>query len=1081
MRSSLKRWVPVVGLAMAVAAVTPGAARAQYFGQNKVQYRTFQFKIIETEHFDVYYYDAERAAALDAARMAERAYARLSRILHHQFQGRKPIILYASHSEFQQTNALGPDDISEGVEGVTEFYKHRMVVPFTGDYAAFEHVLQHEMVHQFQYDVFSHGRIGGGMQTLANVNPPGWFMEGMAEYLSIGPLDPHTTMWMRDAALEGNLPTIEQMTYDPNVFPYRFGHALWAYVGEKWGDEAIGEILQSSVSLGIEGAFKRATGLTLDELSADWRDAIQATFLPELGQHYKARRIAQPLLTEKRSDGSLHLAPALSPDGRDIAYFSERNSFFVDLYLADAETGKVKRRLVKSSLSNNYESLRFIYSAGSWSPDGKAFAIAAKHKDRDDLVLLDVARDKEERRIVIPLNGLTTPSWSPDGQQLVFTGYDGGISDLFIVNRDGSGFRRLTNDKDADLDPSWSPDGKTIAFATDRGPETDFSELKFGNLRIALYHLDTGEIEVLTHMDYGKNINPVWAPDGKSLAFVSDRTGISNIFLFDLGDRNVYQLTDVFTGVSGITPISPVLSWAHEADRLAFSYYENGEYDVYAVDNPRSLKRAPYQETGPLPVVSLLPSVHHDSAAAQVATSTPAAPQPGEAASVYRAPSGFRASGGQPLPAETTAVQAPVSVRTLLDSTSLALPDTTEFTFRPYHVHFTADYVARPTVGYERDNFGRGFFGGTAISLSDMLGDHTLVFSGSVNGRLSEAQVLSVYVNQAHRLNWAAGFTQDPYYFYAAQSAGPCPAAECNDSTIVKEITSIERLVVRDAFAEGYYPFSRFTRVELGVHAVNVSAAVLNINDYFAPDAFGGYQLVQEGSDERNLASIGYLQPSVGYTHDNALFGYVGPFSGARSHFEVAPSFGGWRFTAATADWRRYFFARPFTLAVRGLFFGRFGRDANLFPSFLGSTELIRGYTAGSIENHECQSGLTDSTGYTGCAMLDRLIGSRVAVANVELRFPLTRSFVLGFLPIGLPPIEGALFYDAGVAWNGGDQLKLSYSPTNSIGVRSPLKSYGTSIRVNMLGWVILRFDYTKPINRPHNNAYWTISLGPTF
>src|SRR5438093_12730328 len=79
---------------------------AQYFGQNKVQYRSFNFQTIQTEHFDIYYYPDERPGALDAARMAERAYARLSRLLRHQFQSRKPIILYASHSYFPQTDGV---------------------------------------------------------------------------------------------------------------------------------------------------------------------------------------------------------------------------------------------------------------------------------------------------------------------------------------------------------------------------------------------------------------------------------------------------------------------------------------------------------------------------------------------------------------------------------------------------------------------------------------------------------------------------------------------------------------------------------------------------------------------------------------------------------------------------------------------------------------------------------------------------------------------------------------------------------------------------------------------------------------
>ena len=1063
----------IAGMTAALALFGAAPLVAQYFGQNKVQYQAFEFRIIQTEHFDVYYYAAERAAALDAARMAERWYARLSRVLHHQFQGRKPIILYASQSDFQQTNTTS-EDLGEGTGGFTEFFKHRMVLPFTGSYADLEHVLGHEMVHQFQYDIYSRGRVGAGVQTLVNVNPPGWFMEGMAEYLSIGPIDPLTSMWLRDASLEGHLPTIEEMTYDPRIFPYRFGHALWAYVGEKWGDEAIGQVLQASVSGGVEGAFKRTLGVTLDDLSSEWRDAIQTTYLPQLADHYRARRIAQPVLTEKRSEGTLHLAPALTPDGREIAYFSEKNSFFVDLYLADAETGRVKRRLVKSTLNSNYESLRFINSAGTFSPDGRYFAIAAKHKDRDDLVILDVKKDEEVRRIRIPLNGLTTPSWSPDGKQLVFTGYDGGLSDLFVVNADGSDLHRLTNDKYADLEPSWSPDGRTIAFATDRGAVTNFDDLKFGNLRIALFHLDNGTIDVLGHMDQGKNINPAWAPDGRSLAFVSDRNGISDIFLYDFTDGSIYQLTDVFTGVSGITALSPCLSWAHEADRLAFAYYEDGEYNVYAVDNPRSLKRQPYRAPAAPPVTSLLAAQRRafgGPAAAAPAVAS-AAPEPRAGTSVYRSPTGFRSSGTAPQTPDSGA-PATVSVKTLIDS-SPALPDTSEFTLKPYHTRFTPDYVARPTIGYERDNFGRGFFGGTAISLSDILGNHTIVFSGSLNGRLAEAQVLAAYINQAHRLNWAIGGSQQPLYFYLPTLVQSDPAS----GTFILT-PQIERFVIRDVFAQSFYPFSRFTRVEFGGHFANISQAILQQN--YVVDSVGNLLNVFDPVTVHG-ASVSYYGPQLALVHDNSLFGWVGPFAGSRWRFQVSPSFGTWRFTEGLADWRRYFFARPFTLALRGVFFGRFGRDADLFPQFLGSTELIRGYTAGSLINHECLTEQTSNTGQTGCPELDQLIGSRIAAANVELRFPLTRSLVLGFLPVGLPPIEGALFYDAGLAWDSHSIIKWQRDATDSPEtVRIPLRSWGGSIRMNFLGFVVLRFDYTKPLSRPHNNPYWTISLGPTF
>jgi len=983
----------MVGIAAALALFGAAPLAAQYFGKNKVQYQAFDFKIIQTEHFEVYYYPAERTAALDAARMAERWYARLSRILHHQFQGRKPIILYASQSDFQQTNIT---DVFEGLQGSTDFFKHRMVLPFTGSYAEFEHVIGHEMVHQFQFDVISRGRIGAGVQTLVNANLPLWFMEGMAEYLSIGPIDPLTSMTLRDASLEGHLPTIEEMTYDPRIFPYHFGHALLAYVGEKWGDEAIGQILQASVSSGVEGGFKRALGITLDDLSSEWRDAVQTTYLPQLADHYRARRIAQPLLTQKRSEGTLHLAPALSPDGRDIAYFSEKNSFFVDLYLADAETGRVKRRLVKSTLNSNYESLRFINSAGSFSPDGRYFAIAAKRKDRDDLVILDVKKDEEVRRIRVPLNGLTTPSWSPDGKRLVFTGYDGGLSDLFIVNADGSDLHRLTNDKYADLEPSWSPDGKTIAFVTDRSPATDFEALKFGKLRIALLHLDNGSIDILRNRDQGKNINPAWAPDGRSLAFVSDRNGISNIFLYELSDGKIYQLTDVFTGVSGITALSPCLSWAHEADRLAFAYYEDGEYNVYAVDNPRSLKRQPYQAPATPLVTSLLAAERRALAGPTAVLAAAAAADTGPRAgtSVYRSPKGFRASGTTPQTSDSGAAPAPVSVKSLIDS-SPALPDTSEFTFKPYRTRYSPDYVAQPTIGYERDNFGRGFFGGTAVSLSDILGNHTMVFSGSVNGRLSEAQVLALYANQAHRLNWYFGGSQQPLYYYlpaGVQQVAP-------DTFIVTQ--QIERFVIRDVFAQSSYPFSRFTRVEFGGHFSNISQAILQQGNLVAYDPGSGQNFLLGVGDPVtvNGPSVSFYGPTVALTHDNALGGWVGPFAGSRWRVEVDPSFGAWQFTQGLVDWRRYFFARPFTLALRGEVLGRFGRDADLFQQFLGSTELIRGYTAGSVINHECISSATQNS----CPELDQLIGSSLAVVNAELRFPLTRSLVLGFLPVGLP------------------------------------------------------------------------------
>ena len=1062
--------------ALLMLCLAPGLLQAQYFGRNKVQYSSFDFKIIQTEHFDVYYYERERVAAMDAARMAERGYARLSKVLNHEFRERKPIILYASHSDFQQTNALG-EPPSEGTQGVTDFQRNRNVLPFPGSYAEFEHVLQHEMAHQFQYDTWSRGRAGAGLATIIAINPPLWFAEGMAEYLSVGPIHAETAMWLRDASLEGTLPTIEQMTLDPyKYFPYRYGHALWSYIGERWGDEAVGAILKGTLAGGIEGAFRRTIGLSLEQLSSQWRDAVQKKYLPEIGARPKARAVADELLTEKRSDGTLHLAPALSPDGSQIAYFSEKDFYFVDLYLADGTTGKVKRRILKSGVSSNYETYRFINSQANWSPDGKYLAFAAKRGARDDIVIVDVERNKQVQRIELKLSGVTTPAWSPDGQQLVFTGYDGGLSDLFVVARDGSRLRRLTQDKYADLHPVWSPDGRTIAFTTDRGSGTDFRTLAIGNMRIAVYDLDTGSIQVLNQMEQGKNVSPQWSPDGKSIAFVSDRNGVSNIFLYELGENALYQLTDFYTGSQGITPLSPVLSWAPQADRLAFVYFEKGKYDVYTLSNPRGLKRQPYRQivsdsSGLL--ASTRPAPVDTTRSLQVPEDV--RPHVGEGGSIYRTPQGFRSSSEVNRSGDTTLVPPPVSIAALLDSASFSLPDTSEFSVKNYRVRFTPDYVARPSIGYARDNFGRGFFGGTAVSLSDILGNHQLVFAGYVNGRISEAQVLAAYANLSRRINWVTGISQEPYYFYEPSEIrvnDPVPGL----NTFV---TNVRRLVVRSAFGQAYYPLSRFQRIEGSLRVANVDDAVLSILEPYNPAS--GFATEDPVLETNNRPGVNYFQPSAALVFDNSLFGYTGPFYGRRWRLDLAQTLGDWRFSQVTVDYRRYDkIAGPLVFSSRLLYFGRIGRDADRFRIFGGSTDLIRGNTSGSYRRNECINA-DDANTQTGCAELDRLVGTQIGVASAEIRFPILTP-ALGFVPQGFPPIEGALFYDIGLAWDQRSTLRWNRQPGDDpVRVRTPLQTIGASVRMNLFGFAIARLDYSIPQERSRVKGLWTFSLGPAF
>jgi WD40 repeat protein len=1068
------------------------------FGKNQVQYRRFDWRVLETEHFYIHYYSIERRAAHDAGRMAERDYARLSRILGHEFREKKPVILFASRSDFGQNNVTG--DLGEGTGGVTEPFRHRMLLPFTGDYRSFEHVLTHEMVHEFQYDVFARGHAGAGIGVLAAVNPPLWFVEGQAEYLSIGPWDPHTSTVIRDAAINGRLPTIRDLTERPDeYFPYRYGESLWAYVGKRWGDETIGNILNATPSLGVERAVKRETGLTLDELGTEWKEAMQAEHLPQLPHLQRMHTIGTPLLNEKRTGGEVFIAPSLSPDGNRIAFLSNgsflRGQVFIDLWLGDARTGKRERRLVKSTTSTDFEELQLLYSQSSFSPDGRLLAFTALRKGRDVIYIEDVEHGSIVRRIDLPVEVAASPSWSPDGTRLVFCGTTGGISDLYVVDANGKNVQQLTNDPYGDAMPQWSPDGRTIAFVSDRAPESDLDQLHLVRWRLSLYNLEDGHIETIPGQD-GLNINPMWSPDGRSIAYVSNRTGIENLFLYDLDTKEHYQLSNLVGGVSGITEYSPAISWARESDRLAVTYFENDKYTIWMVDNPRQLKKEPFHPaTGPTLVASTDTARQSTTAAAQVAAgevtaesgsgSSPAAagiaaPSPSEPSTVlgpgaqHHPTSESHASQPMPGGEQQSSQHRPVTVAELLDSASLALPDTTKFKEFPYRTKFAPDFVARPTLGYARDNFGSGVYGGTAIVLSDLLGDKHLAFSAAINGRIGEAQLFAAYANFSRRLQFFTGAYQEPYYF--GQGAYNAPTNNPDVSHYTEVIT---RYIQRQAFVVAGLPLNRFSRFEGGLRFTHLDRTY----QFLGSDIDGtGAQLTPFAVDSTvHTRSLWYQQPYLAYVSDNVLWGIFAPISGRRYRFQVQPTLGTLHWMDFIADYRRYdpILFNYLTLATR--FLGRvsYGRDADSLQKYIAYTDYLPGYERTSFYATELRCPLESSAQFARCSPL---IGSKLLVANAELRFPLLRRASLaGVVP--LPPVEGAVYYNAGLTWFDGQTVVFSRRAQDDyLTTRSLLTSYGIGLRVNLFNYIVLRWDYAKAMDvPPPHNWRWYFSLYPPF
>src|SRR6185503_18988822 len=252
-------------------------ASAQYFGRNKVRYRPFDFQVMRTEHFDIYFYSSEQEGVDIAARLAERWYARLSRLLNHTLSGRQPLVLYASHADFEQTNVVA-DEINEGTGGFTEPIRRRIVLPLAGSLADTDHVIGHELVHAFQFDMS--GPLTGDSQTSPLERLPLWFVEGMAEYLSLGRVDANTAMKLRDAASRNQLPAIVDLR-KPKYFPYQWGHAVFAFIGGTYGEAAIPRLFRSAALSGnVEDAIESTLHVSAQNLSNDWHAAIHQLYDP---------------------------------------------------------------------------------------------------------------------------------------------------------------------------------------------------------------------------------------------------------------------------------------------------------------------------------------------------------------------------------------------------------------------------------------------------------------------------------------------------------------------------------------------------------------------------------------------------------------------------------------------------------------------------------------------------------------------------------------------------------------------------------------------------------------------------------
>ena len=996
-------------------ATIPGVADAQYFGRNKVQYEQFDFRVFETPHFRLHFYPEEEVASRDMARMAERWDTRLSALFTHRLRNRKPVLIYANQPDFQQTNAVG-GQLTEGTGGVTESLRDRLIMPLTGVYRDNDHVLGHEMVHVYQYDLENDPK-GGRRAGIGSL--PLWVVEGVAEYLSLGRDDPHTAMWMRDAVQRNKMPTIKQLTNDPRFFPYRYGEALWAYVGGRWSDRTVAETYKAAAKFGFEQGIKRTLGISSDSLSKAWIAATRAAYSPLITGRTAPAQSGQPLLPAKR-EGESSISPVLSPDGRYVAFIAARDLFGYDIYIADAATGRSVKKLANISTSAEFDAMSFISSAGTWSPDGRKFAFIVYSEGDQEIAILDVGSRDVERRIKVPgVGAIQNPSWSPDGSRIAFSGLVGGVSDLFVYDLNARTAKRLTDDRYADIQPAWSPDGRSLVFSTDRGDQTDFTSLKHGPMRLATIDVGSSAIRLIPAFNQGKHINPQFSPDGSDIYFISDRSGVSDIYRLTVATGSLNQVTNVTTGVSGITNLSPALSVSHSDGRLTFSVFEKQGYGIYGL-TPEQARGTPVQPAQ-YSFAGFLP--------------------PGEA---------FTSS----------------TIAQYLADPVTGLPQG-DFQITPYRSSIALAAVGQPSIGVGTSAAGTYVGGGTSFYFTDILGNNNLAFAVNANGSIKDFGGEVMYQNIGRRYVWGvnAGHTAYASAFATVEPYEPDPSLG-----VISQF--IQRMYVDHASVMSQYPFSVTKRFEL-----NASFTRLGFNTEVEQILTDGNQIFDQQKFDTTAADpLNYGQVAAAFVGDNSFFGFTSPINGWRYRFEISPTFGGLQFQSALADMRKYFFARPVTFAVRGLHFGRYGKDAEtneLTPLFVGEPSIVRGYQAETFDPAEC----TVSAGGRSCPEFNRLVGSRLVAASAELRIPLLGSDQLGLIRSPLFPVEIAPFIDGALAWSRGESPSFTFATRST--ERIPVFSAGVSARANLFGYAVLEVFYAHPFQRPDKNWILGFQLAP--
>jgi hypothetical protein len=339
------------------------------------------------------------------------------------------------------------------------------------------------------------------------------------------------------------------------------------------------------------------------------------------------------------------------------------------------------------------------------------------------------------------------------------------------------------------------------------------------------------------------------------------------------------------------------------------------------------------------------------------------------------------------------------------------------------------------------------------------------------SGRVEDIGGVVAYENRRSRWNLGASLENIPYVTGSFATG----IGNVDGQAVYIQRSDIFRETHSAATAYAAYPFSRAHRFEVAGSYRNIRFGREVLTEFFSPAT--GQFLGREEEDLDAPGALNLAEGTAALVYDSSVFGATSPILGRRWRLDVSPTFGSVEYTGVLADIRQYLMpVRPYTIAARVLHYGRYGaggEDIRLQPLYLGYPNLVRGYDFDSFEAAECE------VAAVGCPVFDQLLGSRLLVGNLELRFPLFGAFGARSF-YGPLPIELLAFADAGVAWNRGQSVRLERG-LSSADERRIVTSVGGGFRFNVFGYAVIEVDYVKPLDRPKKNWIWQFNLSPGF